>query len=315
LSPGLWQVILEETPTADLIHINEFWGPTAVVAATACVLYGKPYIVSPRGRLETRSLEAKPWKKRVALSLGIRRLLRRAEVIHYTTEMERACSPDWVRSVQSVVVPNPIEVPSGELDLARAEQRGLREGPVLLGVFGRIHARKGFDILVPALAEAVQRVDLRLLVVGPDEGGYRSEVLRLLERANLGDRVVFAGALGGESLAQAYASVDLLLLPSHGESFGNVLVEAAAQGTPCITSDQVGLLQWVRDHEVGVVLPLDVNTWAVAIEGLDRRAIHARWRPDRLRQAAQVFSPRAVAAQMIAVYESMLAARTPMTNR
>jgi glycosyltransferase involved in cell wall biosynthesis len=291
---------------ADIVHLNGFWGPGPALAMAACRARGKKYIVSTRANLEQRSLNDKSLKKGLALHLGGKQLLQNAATLHYTTNMERDLSPAWIRGIESVVVPNPVEMPPRVDGGSIRERFGVEKSALLLGAFGRLHQRKGFDVLLPALARSA-RTDVRLLAVGHDEAGYQKELERTVEREGLGNRVVFTGELSGEDLARAYAAIDLLVLPSHGESFGNVIVEAAAQGTPCMISDQVGLKNWVAENDIGSVFPLDIDTWAAAIIKLSKTEILCRWEPERLAQLARgSFSIEAVARQMLECYERIL---------
>ena len=204
-------------------------------------------------------------------------------------------------------MPNPVEIPERTDGGGIRERFGVGKDALLLGAFGRLHQRKGFDVLLPAMAKATARVEFKLLAVGPDEAGYRKELDRMTKSDGLFQKVIFAGELSGEELAQAYAAVDMLVLPSHGESFGNVVVEAAAQGTPCLVSDQVGLKDWVEENDIGRVLPLDVYAWANAIAGIKKEEISRRWAPDRLaRLARENFSIEVVAKQMLDQYEKTL---------
>lgn len=307
ISPEMWKNTVIEASNTDIVHIDGFLGPSPIVSALASLYYKKPYLVSTRGTLEIRSLEEKAWKKKAALALGARRMLEKASALHYTTAMEKSLSPSWVREIDSFVIPNPVEIPE------RADSGGIRERfgidarTLLIGTFGRLHPRKGFGVLLPAIAKAAAHQDLKLLAVGPDEAGYGKELEQVLESEKLVDRVIFAEELSGNELASAYAAVDMLVLPSLGESFGNVVVESAAQGTPCLISDQVGLKDWVEENNVGRVLPLDVNAWADALTEIQKEEIPSRWDPFRLaRLVKESFSIEAVAKQMMEQYEKIL---------
>jgi glycosyltransferase involved in cell wall biosynthesis len=101
-------------------------------------------------------------------------------------------------------------------------------------------------------------------------------VRRHARALGLGDRIHVLGHLDGDALQQAYASIDLLVLPSLGESFGNVVLEALVQGTEAMVSDRVPVGGFVRDHGLGrVVVGLEPETWQVALEAWRRET--RRW--------------------------------------
>jgi glycosyltransferase involved in cell wall biosynthesis len=308
ISSGLWKSIINETVTADIVQIEGFWGPTPLVAGEVCQLYNKPYVVSTRGTLEIRSLNEKAWKKRIALKCGAMKFLNRASALHYTTIMEKSLSPEWAKSFKSFVIPNSIEIFSRTDGKLLRENLEISDQTVLYGIFGRLHPRKGFDILLPAFGKKnATRNNRKLLVVGPDENGYRRKLEKMVEEYQLEDCVVFAGELAGDSLRQAYSAVDIIALPSHGESFGNVIVEAAAYGKPCIISDKVGLKDWVENNDIGIVLQLNVNLWENAINDIGKKEIVRRWETKRLEKIAREgYSIESVARQMKEQYEQIV---------
>ncbi len=79
--------------------------------------------------------------------------------------------------------------------------------------------------------------------------------------------VHFAGVQGGETLAGLYADADFLLFPSTTDTFGNVVVEALASGTPAIVTDMGGPQDIVFEKGCGEVLPADdTRAWLSQIE-------------------------------------------------
>ncbi len=111
---------------------------------------------------------------------------------------------------------------------------------------GRLSVEKN----VALLAKVQRKLDAagvraRFLLVG-----HGAEEERL--RAEL-PRADFAGVLRGEALAAAYADMDLLVFPSHTDTFGNVVLEALASGVPAIVTPDGGPKYIVRERETGFV--------------------------------------------------------------
>ena len=101
---------------------------------------------------------------------------------------------------------------------------------------GRIHAKKGLDILIKAFREIISHhPDARLLIAGQDEG-EQPLLEKLIRELSLEQRVHFTGSLGGQEKVDFLAHADLFVLPSHNENFGNVYAEALAAGTPIVAS-------------------------------------------------------------------------------
>jgi glycosyltransferase involved in cell wall biosynthesis len=107
-----------------------------------------------------------------------------------------------------------------------------------------IAAHKGQDVLLAALAELADRAWQCTLVGSPDiDPGFVARLHEQVERAGLGARVTFTGALTGDALARAYARADVLVLASRSESYGLVITEALAAGVPVIATAVGGVLE------------------------------------------------------------------------
>lgn len=102
---------------------------------------------------------------------------------------------------------------------------------------GSIVPRKGFDILIEALA-GLRDLDWHLRLVGsPDRSPATAQALRMqIAASGLADRVDLVGELIDEPLAEEYAAADLLVSSSHYEGYGMVLSEAMAHGLPIVTT-------------------------------------------------------------------------------
>ena len=86
-----------------------------------------------------------------------------------------------------------------------------------------------------------------------------------------------------------------------------VVVEAAAQGTPVMISEEVGLRHWVEQREVGRVLPLSLHPWIDLVEQINAEYIRGHWQPNTLKEEAREgFSLSAVGRQMARAYERQL---------
>ncbi len=120
---------------------------------------------------------------------------------------------------------------------------------------GRQEKRKGLPYLLQAYARLKhERPDIRLIVVGPD-GGMRAACEHYVQRHQLED-VVFTGLVPYEELPRYYKTADVFCAPNTGhESFGIVLLEAMAAGTPIVASDIGGFADVLEDGEEGLLVP------------------------------------------------------------
>ena len=304
-SAELARELRRRLPRLDLVHIHGIWTYPALAAARVCERHGVPYVLSPRGSLDPWALRQKGWKKRGYMLLLERRTLRRAALLHFTSEDEHTTAPEEFRAQPHTVVPNCLDV-DALLGLGRED--AAPTVPEIL-ILGRIHKMKGFDLLVPALRRLAERGrPVRLAVAGNDEGGYRKQVEELVREHRLEDRVRFLGEVEGEAKRDAFRRASLLVAPSHRENFGNAIAEAMAAGLAVVVSDRVGIAADIAEHGAGLVVPTDAAALADAI---DRVLGDAPLRAEMGRRGRDLvrtrYSAAAVADAMLAAYESVAA--------
>jgi phosphatidylinositol alpha 1,6-mannosyltransferase len=118
---------------------------------------------------------------------------------------------------------------------------------VVLGYVGRLSVEKNVALLARVERElaALGVGTVRFLIVG--HGSEEASLRRDLIEAE------FAGVLRGAALAEAYANMDMLVFPSHTDTFGNVVLEALASGVPAVVTPDGGPKFIVQDGETGFV--------------------------------------------------------------
>jgi glycosyltransferase involved in cell wall biosynthesis len=124
---------------------------------------------------------------------------------------------------------------------------------------GRLTREKGVDLLAESFIRAHRlepRLHLLLAGGGPEEPELRQR---------LGGRATFLGWLGGEELARAYASSDLFLFCSRTDTYGQVVLEAAASGLPVVAVAEGGPAALVEDRATGLLCPPDPDRLAGAV--------------------------------------------------
>jgi D-inositol-3-phosphate glycosyltransferase len=197
---------------------------------------------------------------------------------------------------------------------------GLRaDGDVLLFV-GRIQPLKAPDVLVRAAAKIVaadpeRRERLSVVVLGGPSGTGLEKPRALQDLAaalGVADVVCFRPPAGRAELADWYRAADVVVVPSHSESFGLVAVEAQACGTPVVAARVGGLQTAVLDGVTGVLVDgHDPGDWARALTGLLDEPFRRRRMGAAAATAATRFGWDATVEALLGVYEDALADRFP----
>jgi glycosyltransferase involved in cell wall biosynthesis len=182
------------------------------------------------------------------------------------------------------------------------------EGPIVAYV-GRFDPAKGIDTLVEAVRQLPDRHQPTVLFAGGYDPAARDSrefkrIQELVQSAGLRDQAVFLGRLEHERLALAYGAADLVVVPSHYESFGLVAVEAMGCGRPVIASEVGGLRYSVVHRETGLLVPVrDAKAFAGAITTLlDDAPLRQRMSVNAAGMVQRLFVWEAVAARLEAVY-------------
>lgn len=145
---------------------------------------------------------------------------------------------------------------------------------------------KGYDKVVQALPRLREMVGpVRYLIVG--QGADRTRVERLAAQCGVAEAVTFCGFVSDDALADHYRLADAFAMPSCGEGFGIVFLEAMACGIPVLGGDRDGTADALADGALGVMVdPHDVEAVAAGLGHLLRKHGPSTWFEPRLLRAA-----------------------------
>jgi glycosyltransferase involved in cell wall biosynthesis len=141
-------------------------------------------------------------------------------------------------------------------DTGLLDELHIKCGEIIIGSARRLHPEKGGHYTFLEAAREVVEVfpeGIKLLVVG--DGALRSSLERFCQKLGIEKKVIFAGAR--RDIERFYSIMDIFVLPSTWEPFGNALVEAMAYGIPCVATKVGGIPEIVIDGETGILVPAE----------------------------------------------------------
>lgn len=184
---------------------------------------------------------------------------------------------------------------------------------------GRIEPLKGIDKLIQAIAIIQNNGELRccphnLVIIGGEPNAkpedMNAEMARLqdmVEDFGIENFVIFLGKQDQQMLPYYYSASEIVVMPSHYESFGMVALEAMACGTPVVASQVGGLAFLVRDGETGFVVPgNDVHLLAKRLIELIKDKELRNKLGNKSAEYAQLYAWENISEKMIEVYNQVL---------
>ncbi len=254
---------------------------------------GRPLVYHPHGFFD-------PWI--------LRRSRRKKQLAHWFFEDRNFAHVRWWRALSSKeadqiravvgrqarigIIPNGIDL--GEVDSFQlclgAVSPGLgsvdgkheacwieRKRPKRLLFLSRLHPKKGLDLLVPAWGKLTGEFpDWELLIVGPDEGGHRADVERMVSGAVGGDTCRICGTVSGAEKHALLRTADMFVLPSYSEGFPMAVLEAAAHRIPAVQTTECNFPELTAAGGAWECLPESgdlerVLRQALAVDDAERR--------------------------------------------
>jgi len=263
-TPRLLPWLEWETARYDAVIVEGIWQYHSFATWLASRKAKFPYHIFPHGALDPwfkQQYPLKHLKKWLYWPWAEYQVLRDARTVLFTSEEEKrlAMQSFWLYRANAKVINFGISAPP--LDTRAQRKSFLQAFPTLenkrfLLFFGRVHPKKGCDLLLQAFARlAPQYPDWMLVIAGPDAENTRPTLEQMARSLGITEKVLWTGLLSGDKKWGALRATDAFVLPSHSENFGVAVVEALACGTLVLISDKVNIWKEIESCQAGLIAP------------------------------------------------------------
>ena len=231
VSPTLVRLLRSYAAWADVVHLHYVYSFPTLPTLLQCRLSGKPVIWSPQGALSRWPGSSRRGPKAVWDFLWYYGADLSNLTVQLTSPPEQHDALAKFPKLKTCVIANGVDIPS---DLHPTE----RGGDLRLLFIGRLDPIKGIEQLLRACGNLSANNDLpwRLAIAGWGNADYVAHLTRQITSLGLQERVRMVGAVLGQAKKNLFDDSDVVIVPSHSESFGLVIAEALAHGRPVIAS-------------------------------------------------------------------------------
>jgi glycosyltransferase involved in cell wall biosynthesis len=228
------------------------------------------------------------------------RTWRRADLVTASSVNLAESARQWVPDLSVVVMYNGVDTDIFYPGLLHPPNKPFQ----VIGV-SRLVKLKGFQFLIEAM-QAFSPDECHLTLIG--KGSYEPELRAITEQLGLTDRVTFAGYQSHKTLPDHMRQADLFVLPSYGDSYASVFLEAMACGLPVVGADSGGARELIQHGENGLLVPThNVEAIADAIRTVMRDDnLRGCLRDTALRGIRQEHSWAAYARKNLQLFETVL---------
>ena len=307
---GIARAIWNKVSRYDLVHIHSVFSYTTLVACIACHRSKVPHILNPWGALDNDMINLKNRMAKIAYIRVIEKNnLKGVSAIQVLSDYERRKLQELGFSQKIEIIPPGLDLSeyNKQKDILRIRYPELKDKKIIL-YLGRIHPKKGIEILLEAFSQVIiARDDAYLVVAGPIDDYAKRMISFVKEKSPLNKRVIFTDILLGIDKVGAFHASDIFVLTSYGENFAIAALEALACGVPVVLTKEVGLSSDVEEYGAGFIVKQGVLEISEAIEKLLsnpnlREAMSLRGKS----LVRERFNSDVITNKVIALYESVI---------
>lgn len=258
-SPEFYRLLGEmvSEQQTQIIHDHGIWQPCNHTSARVARERGVKLVTSPHGMLTKWAINHNGLRKKLALLIYQQRDFD-------TVDMFWASAQDEANDIAALGLNKPIAIVPFGIELPPILVKR-NESPLVRQMLflSRLHPKKGLSEFISAWAHARPQ-GWKVIIAGPDESNHQAELQSLVLSHNLSSVFDFVGPVYGKKKADLLNSAEILVLPSHSENFGVVVVEALAASVPVLTTTATPWFE-INERRCGWCVPMDIPSLANAI--------------------------------------------------
>ncbi|SDT53247.1 Glycosyltransferase involved in cell wall bisynthesis [Mucilaginibacter mallensis] len=263
LSPALLKNVWQKARDYDVVHIHAWWNLVSMLSCLIAVMRNVKVVVSPRGTLSNYSFNNKNNGIKGLIHTFLTKPLLKKCDIHTTSDNEYSAVKSIIQAKHIFNIPNFIR-----LNVNKQYAVVPSIDHIKLIFLSRIEEKKGLDILFDALKDV--QIPYRLTIAGDGNSDYIKSLKAIAVNNNIDAHIDWIGFQSDNKFDLLHEH-DLLVLPSHDENFGNVVIESLSVGTAVLISEQVGLADYVVTNNLGWICQTNASSVSAAISTINSR--------------------------------------------
>ena len=253
--------LFRDIKLSDIVHVQSIYSLTTPLALIYSIFLNKPVLLSPRGSLTHWSFNHRKRLKLFWIKYLIKPFSNKL-YWHATSEKEEKEIKAFFPKANIKLIQDGTYINTQPDNLEFNENRWKNQ--FYIAGLGRLHKVKGFDIIIKAMPSILKKFPNLKLIIGGNDEGQLDLLVQLAKSLDLEKSIHFIGNISGFDKDLFLKHAQCLVVPSHTENFGIVVVEALAQSTPVIASKHT---PWkiLEDKKAGLYVDNNPQDISIAV--------------------------------------------------
>jgi len=293
----------------DILHVHHAFSPLGLASPAAAKKLGIPIVLTNHSIPIGYEFYKKIWNNlsRVFVLYHKMRNIRKYDAVIAVSPLAAEYMRLYYPDGKIHIIPPPVDDDFFQVRASKSDV-GFDEDEKIILFVGRIAPKKGLEFALYAFRMLSKlEPNARLCIVGPSDTPYTIHLKKLMSGWGLERNVLFMGSVSKEQLKKLYAASDVFIFPSYGgESFGIVVLESMATGTPVVATLGGALGKYIKKYKLGFVTGFNTKRFVAAILKLLGDNELRKRMGERARQFARFFSWEKTFKRIENIYRSVM---------